>query len=95
LALSGLTVLREAVIDLRLTAFALRGYRLTGVDRGRALRSNNAVRLIAAIWRLFRDLVRDLAPGASEARATSDEQAQEDDILDAAFDEDGMDATGL
>jgi hypothetical protein len=53
------------------------------------------VRLIAAIWRLFRDLVRDLAPGASEAGATSDEQAQEDDVLDAALDEDGMDATGL
>jgi hypothetical protein len=53
------------------------------------------VRLIAATSRLFRDLVRELAPGASEARATSDERAQEDDVLDAASDEDGMDATGL
>ena len=61
----------------------------------RPLRSNDAVRLIADIWRLFRDLVRDLAPGASEARATSDEQAQDDGVLDAALDDDGMDASGL
>ena len=55
----------------------------------------SAVRLVAALWRLFRDLVRDLAPGASEDGESGDEQAQADDILDAILDEDGMDATGL
>jgi hypothetical protein len=33
--------------------------------------------------------------GASETSATGDERAQDDDVLDAALDEDGMDATGL
>jgi hypothetical protein len=53
------------------------------------------VRLIAALWKLFRNLVRDLAPDVSEGPTRSDEQAQDDDVLDAALDEDGMDATGL
>ena len=53
------------------------------------------MRFVATLWRLFRDLVRDLAPGASEDGKAGDEQAQADDLLDATFDEDGMDATGL
>jgi hypothetical protein len=54
-----------------------------------------AMRLMATLWRLFRDLARDLAPGASADGEGGDERAQADDILDATFDEDGMDATGL
>lgn len=53
------------------------------------------MRLIAAIWQLVRNLVRDLAPGVFDGRTGSDKQAQDDDVLDAAIDEDGMDATGL
>ena len=51
--------------------------------------------LVGTLWRLFRDLVRDLALGASEDGESGNEQAQADDILDATFDDDGMDATGL
>jgi hypothetical protein len=53
------------------------------------------VHLIAALWRIFRDLARDLAPSASDRSASGDEQGKADDLLDAARDEDGMDATGL
>lgn len=54
-----------------------------------------AVRLVAALWRLFRDLLGNLAPGASEREESGDEQAQADDILDATLVEHGMDAGGL
>jgi hypothetical protein len=54
-----------------------------------------AMRLVTALWRLFRDLVRDLAPRASEDGENGDAQAQADDIVDATFDQDGTDATGL
>lgn len=56
---------------------------------------NHLVHLTVALWTRFRDLVRDLAPGASDQSASGNEQAQADDLLDAALDEDGMDATGL
>jgi hypothetical protein len=65
------------------------------VDSGLSLRSNEPLRVIAALWRIFRDLFRDLAPGASDHSASGDEAAQADDLLDAAQDEDGLDATGL
>jgi hypothetical protein len=53
------------------------------------------VNLLAAILRLFWYLVRDLAAGDDTRQSADDEQAQDDDLLDAARDEDGMDATGL
>jgi hypothetical protein len=54
------------------------------------------MRLIATLWQLLRDLVRDLSSGVSANQTdTDDEQAQVDDVLDAELDEDGMDATGL
>jgi hypothetical protein len=71
------------------------GARLVDWTTKRPLRSNEAVRLIAALWRLLRDLVRDLATSASGRGESGDEQARADDILDATLDEDGMDATGL
>jgi hypothetical protein len=54
-----------------------------------------AMPLVATLWRLFRNLVRDLAPGASADGESGNERAEADDIVDATFDEDGMDATGL
>jgi hypothetical protein len=53
------------------------------------------VNLLAAVWRVFWNLVRDLASGDATGERAHDEQAQGDDLLDAARDEDGMDATGV
>jgi hypothetical protein len=49
--------------------------------------------VIAALWRLLVKLIRDLVP--SSARDEHDRAAQDDDVLDAWQDDDGMDATGL
>lgn len=63
------------------------------LDRAPSLGSNGGVNFPAAIWRLFRNLVRDLVDDTRQS--AHDEQAHDDDLLDAARDEDGMDATGL
>lgn len=51
---------------------------------------------IAALWHLLRNLIRDLgAPALDNRQRDENEQARDDDLLDAWSDEDGMDATGL
>jgi hypothetical protein len=52
--------------------------------------------MLAAAWRYLRDLVNDLAFSSRHGRnSVRDEQAQDDDLLDAWLDDDGTDATGL
>ena len=52
--------------------------------------------MIATLWRLLWNLVRDLAaPVLGERERDEDESAQDDDLLDAWLDDDGMDASGL
>jgi hypothetical protein len=47
---------------------------------------------LTALWRRLVSLVQDLASSPDRLEADSGVQ---DDVLDAAHDEDGMDATGL
>jgi hypothetical protein len=49
--------------------------------------------VIATLWRLLWNLVRDL--GAPVLGEPEEELAQDDDLLDAQLDDDGMDASGL
>jgi len=49
------------------------------------------ISLIVGVARRLADLVRDLLPGRTQAV----DDAQRDDVMDAAMDDDGMDATGL
>jgi hypothetical protein len=46
---------------------------------------------LTTLWRQLVSLFRDLASSSDSA----EDDAAEDDVLDAAHDEDGMDATGL
>lgn len=48
-----------------------------------------------AAWRLLWALVRDLVSAFRALQEDADVQAQDDDLLDAWLDDDGMDATGL
>jgi hypothetical protein len=51
---------------------------------------------LAWCWRTFLSLVRDLAGTGQFSVAEADpvEMARHDDVLDAWFDDDGMDASG-
>lgn len=65
------------------------------MDEPTILRCNEHA-LIAALWRLLWNLVRDVSsPVLDDRERDGDEQAQDDDLLDAWLDEDGIDATGL
>lgn len=60
------------------------------------VRCNGATSMLTAVWRLLWNLVRDLAlPFRGPRETVTDEQAQDDDLLDAWLDDDGTDATGL
>ena len=52
--------------------------------------------MLPVVWRYLRDLVNDLAFSPRHSRdSAGDEQARDDDLLDAWLDDDGTDATGL
>ena len=55
----------------------------------------SVARILANAWRLLKDLVVDLAPSQSGSSERGDLGAQQDDVLDAAQDDDATDATGL